>query len=79
MNDQDQPQELRDYLEEAEALAREWYSRAGLEETHEANIDRLATLMVLNVVMGSERSFAELCGAARVYLVAAFQMGRAAT
>lgn len=54
------------------------YRRDGVDETHEADIDRLATLFVLNVVIGSERPFAELHDAARTYLIAAFQMGRAA-
>ena len=73
----EQPQELREYLEEAEAVAREWYSREGVEGSHERNLDALATLMGLNWVMGGERTFGELQEAARVYLVAAFQMGRA--
>jgi len=73
----DQPQELRDYLTEAEAVAMEWYSREGVEGSHEANIEMLATLMGLTWVM-DDRPFSELRDRARVYLVAAFQMGRAA-
>ncbi|HRP26671.1 hypothetical protein [Thauera sp.] len=73
----DQPQELRDYLAEAEAVATEWYSREGVEDSHEGNIEMLATLMGLTWVMDG-RPFAELRDAARVYLIAAFQMGRAA-
>lgn len=73
----DQPQELREYLAEAEAVATEWYGRDGVEGSHEANIEMLATLMGLTWVMDG-RPFAELRDAARVYLIAAFQMGRAA-
>ena len=73
----DQPQELREYLVEAEAVATEWYSREGVEGSHEANIEMLATLMGLTWVM-DDRPFSELRERARVYLVAAFQMGRAA-
>ena len=73
----DQPQELREYLADGEALLMEWYSRDGLEPSHEHNIDRLATLMVLSVVMSSEQPFSILTGTARMYLTAAFQMGRA--
>ncbi len=72
----EQPRELREYLVEAEAVATEWYSREGVEDSHEANIEMLATLMGLTWVMDG-RPFAELRDAARVYLVAAFQMGRA--
>lgn len=73
----EQPQELREYLVEAEAVATEWYSRDGVEGSHEINIEMLATLMGLTWVMDG-RPFAELRDAARVYLIAAFQMGRAA-
>lgn len=73
----EQPQDLRGYLTEAEAVATEWYSRDGVEGSHEINIEMLATLMGLTWVMDG-RPFAELRDAARVYLVAAFQMGRAA-
>lgn len=73
----DQPQELREYLIEAEAVATEWYSRDGVEGSHEVNIEMLAVLMGLNRVM-DRRPFADLRDTARVYLVAAFQMGRAA-
>lgn len=72
----DQPQELREYLAEAEAVATEWYSRDGVEESHEVNIEMLATLMGLTWAMDS-RPFHEMREAARVYLIAAFQMGRA--
>lgn len=75
--DGEQPQELRDYLVEAEAVVAEWYSRDGVESSHESNIDLLATLLCLNVVMEPERPFAAVRDAARLYLVAAFQMGRA--
>lgn len=73
----EQPRELREYLVEAEAVAAEWYSREGVEGSHEVNIEMLATLMGLTWVMDG-RPFAELRDAARVYLVAAFQMGRMA-
>ena len=43
----DQPQELREYLAEARAVAEEWYSREGVEGSHEANIEMLAVLMGL--------------------------------
>ena len=72
----DQPQELREYLAEARAVAEEWYSREGVEGSHEANIEMLAVLMGLTWVL-DDRPFAELREAAGVYLVAAFQMGRA--
>ena len=72
----EQPRELREYLVEAEAVATEWYSRDGVEGGHEVNIEMLAVLMGLTWVMDG-RPFAELRDAARVYLVAAFQMGRA--
>ena len=72
----DQPQELREYLAEARAVAEEWYSREGVEGSHESNIEMLAVLMGLTWVL-DDRPFSELREAARVYLVAAFQMGRA--
>lgn len=72
----EQPRELREYLAEAEAVATEWYSREGVEGSHEVNIEMLATLMGLTWTIDS-RPFAELRDMARVYLVAAFQMGRA--
>lgn len=75
--DDDQPVELREYLDEAEAVVREWYSREGVEASHESNLDRLATLLCLGVVLEPERPFAAVREAARLYLVAAFQMGRA--
>jgi len=71
------PHDLREYLADGEALLAEWYSRDGLEPSHEHNIDRLATLMVLSVVMSSEQPFSILTDTARMYLTAAFQMGRA--
>ncbi len=74
----DQSTELREYLSEAEYIAREWYSREGVEGSHENNIDRLATLFVLGTIMSSERTFEEVRATARIYLVSAFQMGRAA-
>lgn len=73
----DQPQELRAYLTEADALVTEWHSREGLEDSHLANLDMMATLAVLQVIMSSERSFDDLRAAVLVYLTAAFQMGRA--
>lgn len=79
MTRDEQPSELGDYLEEAEAVVTEWYSRDGLEESHDRNIDALAHLMCLNVVMGKAVTFAEMTQAARLYLIAAFQMGRGAT
>ncbi len=74
---EEQPGELRDYLEEAEAVVTEWYDRDGLEETHEQNIERLATLATLHGVMGEGPSFASLRNRVILYLIAAFQMGRA--
>ena len=32
--------ELREYLTEAEAIVSEWYSRDGLEPSHEHNFDQ---------------------------------------
>ncbi len=61
----EQPKELREYLVEAEAIAREWYSREGLEETHERNIDTLATLTGLTWMTGGARQFGELRDVAR--------------
>ena len=74
---EDQPTELREYLAEAEAVVGEWYSRAGLEASHESNIDKLSTLLGLSAVMEPEKPFAAFQDAARLYLIAAFQMGRA--
>ena len=73
----DQPDELRDYLTEAEAVVTEWYSRDGLEPTHERNIETMARLMCLQALIGEHPTFEKMTGAARAYLVAAFQMGRA--
>jgi hypothetical protein len=72
----EQPRELREYLEEAEAVATEWYSREGLEETHDRNLEALATLMGLSWVIGGERPFEVVREESRIYLAAAFQMGR---
>ena len=73
----EQPDELRDYLTEAEAVVTEWYSRDGLEPTHERNIETMARLMCLQALIGEHPTFEKMTGAARVYLVAAFQLGRA--
>lgn len=73
----EQPAELRDWLTEAEAVVSEWYSRDGLEPSHEVNIDYLATLAALASVMQTCDTFDELGAAMRLYLIAAFQMGRA--
>ena len=73
----EQPDELRDYLTEAEAVVSEWYSRDGLEPTHERNIETMARLMCLQALIGEHPTFEKMTQAARVYLVAAFQMGRA--
>lgn len=73
----EQPEELRDYLSEGEAIVREWYSRGNLEETHQRNLDFVATLFCLNVVMEQDVPFAVVRDMAMMYLVTAFQMGRA--
>ena len=73
----DQPSDLRTYLAEAEAVVTEWYSREAITPPHDANLERLATLAVLNTVISSEMTFYELTAAVKVYLTAAFQMGRA--
>lgn len=73
----EQPQKLREYLIEAEGIARDWYSREGFEESHEQNIEALATLFGLTWMLSVDATFADMREAARVYLVAAFQMGRA--
>ncbi len=57
-------------------MAREWYSREGIEETHEGNLRYLATLMALQLVMGEFQTFGDMTQAANIYLGAAFQMGR---
>lgn len=62
----DQPQELRDYLIEAEAVTKEWYSRAGIEPSHEVNLDLMATLLCLNVIMEPEWPFTAVRDAARL-------------
>lgn len=78
MNDAEQPDELTDVLADAEAIVTEWYSRDGLEGAHERNIGAMAQLMALQVVMLQMDTFEAMTQAARLYLVAAFQMGRAA-
>lgn len=72
----DQPDELRDYLAEAEAVVTEWYSRDGLEDSHERNIESMARLMCLQAIIGEHATFDAMTKAAGVYLIAAFQMGR---
>lgn len=72
----EQPPDLRDYLVDAEGVAEDWFRLEGLEPSHADNLDKLATLVVLNVIMTVERSFAELKQAQWCILVAAFQMGR---
>lgn len=74
----EQPDELRDYLTEAEAVVAEWYSRDGLEESHDRNIESMTRLMCLQAIIGEHPTFDDMTKAARVYLVAAFQMGRTA-
>lgn len=73
----DQPAELQDYRAEAEAVVTEWYSREGITPSHEAKLELLATLAVLNTIISSERTFSDLTAAVKIYLTAAFQMGRA--
>lgn len=75
--ERDQPADLRDYLTEAEAVVTEWYSREGITPSHEANLELLATLAVLNTIISSEMTFYDLTAAVKIYLTAAFQMGRA--
>lgn len=77
MTQHDQPPDLRDYLAEAEAVVTEWYSREAITPPHEAKLELLATLAVLNTIISSERTFYDLRAAVMVYLTAAFQMGRA--
>lgn len=74
----EQPDDLRAYLSEAEALVMDWYSRDGVEGSHGANLDMIATLLGLDVVMNTDWPFAMLRDRASLFLVAAFQMGRAA-
>lgn len=74
----EQPPELRSELAEAEALVTEWYSRDGVEGPHLTNLETVARLAVLHVLIERERRpFAELQDTMAVYLIAAFQMGRA--
>lgn len=73
----EQPTELAEFLAEAEALVMDWYGRGGVEASHEINIEHMATLFALDVVMRQAETFAAMTEAARVYLTAAFQMGRA--
>ena len=77
MTQHDQPPDLRDYLAEAEAVVTEWYSREAITPSHDANLELLATLAVLQTVMSSERTFNDLRAAVKIYLTAAWQMGRA--
>jgi hypothetical protein len=72
-----QPDELRDFLAEAEAIVTEWYSLDGVEPTHALNLAAIAELMCLQALIGNAPTFAEMTAAARVYLTAAFQIGRA--
>lgn len=74
----EQPGDLRDFLTEAEALVMDWYSRDGVEGPHGANLEMIATLLGLDVVMNLDWPFATLRDRASLFLVAAFQMGRAA-
>ena len=78
MDKSNQPVELRDYLDEAERLVADWYSREGLEPSHEANLRQIATLYCLNMIVSSQATFDDLIEAGLCYLVAAFQLGRAA-
>jgi hypothetical protein len=64
-------------LVEAEQLVRDWYSRDGVEASHEQTIELWARLLTLDVVSADKR-FEELCQDTRLFLVASFQMGRAA-
>ena len=76
-HNEDQPTKFWLHLAAVEAAVREWYSLAGLEASHESNIDKLSTLLCLSAVMEPEQPFAAFQDAARLYLIAAFQMGRA--
>lgn len=78
MTTTNQPDDLRDYLSEAEALVTEWYTRDGIEPSHDKNLDYLATLTCLHAVMGDAPTFDDMKRTAIVYLIAAFQMGRKA-
>jgi hypothetical protein len=73
----EQPSELRDFLAEAEAIVTEWYSLDGVEESHARSIERIATLICLGSVMNDAETFAAMTDVIAVYLVSAFQMGRA--
>ena len=73
-----QPVELRDYLDEAERLVIDWYSRDGLEPSHERVLRTIATLYILQTIIQSETPFDRLIDIGLIYLIAAFQMGRAA-
>jgi len=73
----DQPQELREYLLEAEAIVMEWYSRDGVDAAHEADFELMAVMAVHRIVNSSEMTFRALMRTVKVYLAAAFRMGRA--
>ena len=73
-----QPVELRDYLDEAERLVADWYSREGVEPPHERALRTISTLYVLQTIIQSKTPFDRLVDIGLIYLIAAFQMGRAA-
>jgi hypothetical protein len=70
--------DIRDYLADAKAVTEEWYSREGVEPSHERNLMALATIVGLTwLYEANGREFAEMREMSRIYFVAAFQMGRA--
>lgn len=70
--------DIREYLADAKGVTEEWYSRAGLEPSHERNLMALATIVGLTWLYEADgRGFDEMREMSRVYFVAAFQMGRA--
>jgi len=72
------PTDIRAYLADAKAVTEEWYSRAGVEPSHERNLAALATIVGLTWLYEADnRDFDEMREMSRVYFVAAFQMGRA--
>ena len=73
-----QPVELREYLDEAERLVADWYSREGVEPSHERALRTISTLYCLQTIIQSETPFDHLVDIGLIYLIAAFQMGRAA-
>ena len=73
-----QPVELREYLDEAERLVADWYSREGLESSHERALRTIATLYCLQTVIQQKVTFDQLSEIGLIYMIAAFQMGRAA-